>query len=229
MRVDLTTTVNFDEIGYKEHISVGKGGDAKIIATVKSEGPFKILLVTPSLDSAHLTRELRYCTEFINEQLFTLQDFSDTLQALAQAIEGFRGPRRNSTATFNMIDQQFPLMMGKMKQRQAQLLDMDQELNPASAMQLSHNHAVDVANEVNGRYSTANPGAATATGTGKVVTDLSSYKPFERALPAGINHTHQLLVEVLEAKDLTPFVVGKTEDTYCKVFLKSDDLIVKAE
>lgn len=201
------TSVNFDEIGYKELIPIPKS-DSKILATVKSEGPFKILLITPSLDNARLTRELRYCTEFINEQLFTLQDFSDALTTLNKAIEGFTGQRKEDSTTWSMIESQFPVILSRLKDRQAKLIEVDSHLNPSTALSHINNPSTD---------------------TNKLVSDLCSFKSFDRPLSGGIRARHQLLVEVLEGKELTPFVVGRNEDVYCKVFLRSENIAVKAK
>ena len=50
-------------------------------------------------------------------------------------------------------------------------------------------------------------------------TLLVSYIPFEKVLESGLTAKNQLIVNVLEARDLTPTVVGKVEDVYCKVYL----------
>ena len=45
--------------------------------------------------------------------------------------------------------------------------------------------------------------------------------PFESVLgDYDIPSTHHLLVQILEAKDLKPFVTGKPEDIFCKVQIK---------
>ena len=48
---------------------------------------------------------------------------------------------------------------------------------------------------------------------------LVSYIPFEKMFESGLSAQNQLIVNVLEARDLTPTVVGKVEDVYCKVYL----------
>ena len=59
----------------------------------------------------------------------------------------------------------------------------------------------------------------------KLPTDLVTPKYIERLIEAGIDHPHQLLVDVLEAKELPALVVGKAEDIYCKLYLKGQEKV----
>jgi hypothetical protein len=65
--------VSFDVIGSKEMLSVAHRSDMKLLAVVKSEGPTKILHITPSLQNAVMLREMQYCTNFLQEQIGLLQ------------------------------------------------------------------------------------------------------------------------------------------------------------
>jgi hypothetical protein len=54
---------------------------------------------------------------------------------------------------------------------------------------------------------------------------LTSYSPFVSVLGQyDIPFQNNLLVSILEAKDLKPFVTGKLEDVYCKVYLRNSNL-----
>lgn len=59
--------------------------------------------------------------------------------------------------------------------------------------------------------------------------NLTAYANLTSTLGAHIQRPHQLQVEVLEAKDLMPFVNGKLEDVYCKVILKSHNRYTKSK
>ena len=59
--------------------------------------------------------------------------------------------------------------------------------------------------------------------------NLSSYLPFESLWGQRIERKHQVLVEVLEAKDLRQFVIGKLEDTYCSVQLRTGTSIFQGQ
>lgn len=58
---------------------------------------------------------------------------------------------------------------------------------------------------------------------------LSSYLPFESLWGQRVEKKHQVLVEILEAKDLKQFVIGKLEDTYCSVQLRAGHSIFQGQ
>jgi hypothetical protein len=52
---------------------------------------------------------------------------------------------------------------------------------------------------------------------------LSCCTPLESILGQDIRYRNQLAVEVLECKELRPIVMGKTENVFCEISIKSED------
>lgn len=210
MSIDQSVVVNLDEIGSKELLSVpGQRSELKMIATVKSEGPTKILLITPTLDNRHLKRELQYCTEFIQFQILKLQEILTQWASLHDAIDD----AENFSTAFRLLRGSFHFVLHKFRAKQKQLIESDHEMNYEPALYAQQGSA-QTDDEKNQRHDTLL---------------LRSYRHVDRVLDIGIDEINQLEVTVLEGKELTPLVVGKQEDVYCKLFLRADDLATKSE
>ena len=225
INADQATVVNLDEIGSKEALFVSKQTDLKMVATVKSEGPTKILLITPSLDNRHVIRELRYTSEFINHQLNLLNSLLDKLAMLAKSASVAQ-----LTSKLSLLDSQFEDALVRMQENQNKLLEVDEALNSSTS---TKNSIVPPGrNSFVGKRSSS-PGGMEDVLEHKLppvpATSIISYKPIERVMDAGIDRQHQLEISVLEAKELAALVAGKKEDVYCKVVIKSEDLSVMTQ
>ena len=218
---DQATVVSFDEIGSKETMFVSHKTDLRMIATVKSEGPTKILLITPSLENRQVIRELRYCSEFINEQLIQVARLITQLGELSQ----YSTTPDVLSSKLALLDSQFEDALVRMKEKQTKLVEVDQALSGGASAKVSSapaprpsvTGAKNSGNNANGPIVTDN-------NTTAIPQSLLSYRPIERVMQCGIERQHQLEVRVMEAKELTALVAGKMEDVYCKVVIKSDDL-----
>jgi hypothetical protein len=220
LNADQATAVSFDEIGLKETLFVAHKTDQKMIATVKSEGPTKILLVTPSLDNRQVIRELRYCTEFINEQLTLLNVLVERLTELAR----FSPTPAVLTSKLALLDSQFEETLVRMREKQARLLEVDEALqsNPSA----KRPSAATRASFGKKKFGPEDQERETMKPSAPQDSDLLAYRPIERVVDLGIERQHQLAICVLEAKELQALVAGKMEDVYCKVVIKSEDLTV---
>jgi hypothetical protein len=220
LSTDQATVVNFDEIGSKETMFVSHKSDLKMIATVKSEGPTKILLITPAVENRQVIRELRYCSEFINEQLNLVSQLIERLALLSR----FSSTPTILASKLALFESQYEEVFVRMQEKQTKLLEIDEALCGGNSAKLNALNA-------RGSFSAAMKHAAeevAADGAHLPVapSGLVSYRPVERVLDLGIDKQHQLEVNVLEAKELTALVAGKMEDVYCKVLIKADDLTV---
>jgi hypothetical protein len=77
---DSAITVNMDEIGSVDNLPVGK--DTKLFATIKSEGPTKILSVCPNLDEKDCKEELKFCYGFCRDQMEILHNLVHDCQRI---------------------------------------------------------------------------------------------------------------------------------------------------
>jgi hypothetical protein len=218
LSTDQATIVNFDEIGSKETMFVSHKTDLKMIATVKSEGPTKILLITPSVENRQVIRELRYCSEFINEQLTLVGQLIEKLALLSR----FSSTPTILSSKLSLFESQYEEVYVRMQEKQAKLLEIDEALSGNSAKI----NALNARGSFSAMKQAAEEVAAEAAHMNTTPSGLVSYRPIERVLDLGIDKPHQLEVNVLEAKELTALVAGKMEDVYCKVLIKADDLTV---
>lgn len=228
VNADQATVVSLDEIGSRETMFVSQKTDMKMIATVKSEGPTKILLITPSTENRQVIRELRYCSEFINEQLRLIAKLIENLASLSR----YSSSPTTLSSKLSLLESNFDDALVRMKEKQAKLLEIDQAL--CSGTTQKHAPAAQRPSFGTLVLSTAAEEATTAMGAGSSASvtattansGLLSYRPIERVMNYGIERAHQLEVCVLEAKELTSLVEGKMEDVYAKVVIKSEDLTV---
>lgn len=193
------TVISMDEIGSKENLPLRRA-DGKLLATIKSEGPTKVLLIAPSLERTELLKEMRYCTTFLREQVALYSDLESKLLLLLDATQGDSN-RRVGSLMFRVDD--------IMRMLLTNIVECQQKMVSHSVKTIIQR--VDSATEDDG----GDLGGVT------VESALSCYKPFERVLEGGIDKPHQLIVEVLEACDLPPLVRGKSEDIYCKMYVRN--------
>lgn len=222
VNADQATVVNLDEIGSRETLFVSHKTDMKMIATVKSEGPTKILLITPSTENRQIIRELRYCSEFINEQLTLINKLIENLGNLAR----FSTSPTTLSSKLALLESNFDDALVRMKEKQAKLLDIDQALSAGTSQR--HTQPAPRASFGPLVLAAAAEEATSAANAGTTASNsgLLSYRPIERVMDSGVERQHQLEVFVLEAKELTALVEGKMEDVYAKVVIKSEDLTV---
>jgi hypothetical protein len=190
MKTDTATIVNLDEIGFLEMLPVQKS-DNRLIATIRSEGPTKVLVLSPGVTKIELMRELSYSTDFIFEQLNTLREFSSQIDIIQSALDlsGRIAPESNVSAAIGKIYDDYVNQL-----REIQNILLAKTLN-SRTLQLSSRELTPK-------------------------SEIISYSPFTRLFNAGVDHQHQVMIEILEVKELNPFVQGKVEDVYCQIYLR---------
>jgi len=226
INIDQTTTVNFDEIGYENELLLSHKSDSHLIVTVKSEGPIKLLLITPNLDNGKLIKELTYCSEFMKNQSFCLdmlmQEYEQLKLSSLTLLQSSHPSSSLSTSTsstplsFQMITQYMNDKIIHISNEQKKIINRNHMMfddQSSSSSSSIHNHHHDDDNNDESSSSSSL---------------LVSYRHFDRLVDIGITKLNQLEIEVLEAKELAPLVFGKMEDIYCQVFLNTDDFVLKA-
>jgi hypothetical protein len=114
---DIIASVLFDEIGYNAEIPI-INKESKLIASVESEGPTKVLCISPR-DSIQ-EDELKYGINFSNEQMMLLADLRDSLQKLFDELTRqiiLPGP-----ALENCVKELLENCLKEMKEKQDQCL-----------------------------------------------------------------------------------------------------------
>jgi hypothetical protein len=217
----------FDEIGSVEYVplttTAAGAVDIKLKAIVQSQGPTKTLVISP--EEPFIRRELDYSTEIMYRQMQYLTDIMGKLH-------------RTSDGTEQILDviKAIDDVVVKVREDQEKALERDVEsfrallgitdiagvtgpngspISLAAPSIYSSPGSVLSANTVG-----ANAVAAARKGN---VPPLTAHATFDSLLGLDIDRRHLLVVDVLEAKDLRPIVTGKAEDTYCKVYMKSQD------
>jgi hypothetical protein len=198
MTSDSAVVIHFDEIGFIETLSLHKN-EGHLLATIKSEGPSKVLIVTPSLKKSEVLKELDFSSYFIYEQSRLIKDLEEKVDLLVEACVESEHSSRKQTNISKAIDHIFKDFI-----RKAQEIQSAYVFNSHNSPQpQSKNHSVTV-NELQPPIEKS---------------EYVSYKPFDRMFEAGIDRPNQILVEILEAREITPFVAGKSEDIYCKLYI----------
>lgn len=216
--LDSCTVIDIDRIGAKAFVNI-PSADVKLVAIVKSEGPTKILSILPGLDNQILIRELRYTTEFINEQMHQIDNIREKIEAILSSLGEEDSDRASSFratggsfseavdyTVASLVASEMENAVTYLKERQKKLVEVNDQFQSDSRVPLRRNQG-DIRDDTN-----------TCKGT-----TLTSYAPFEELLGSEITSKHQLLVDVLEAKDLTVSSTGNVADTYCKVYIRADD------
>lgn len=194
---DSATVLNLDEIGSETLLPINRS-DSHLLATIKSEGPTKILYILPNLDPKIIAHELQYCSSFAQMKNVEIQKCIQYLQSIQDA----------------MLDAA-ALRIGNVSETiQLYVHDALEQLRTTQRNELKSLGGFGMAE----RALDAVSGPAQ-----KLPTDLVTPKYIERLIEAGIDHPHQLLVDILEAKELPALVVGKAEDIYCKLYLKGQE------
>jgi hypothetical protein len=118
---DMIASILFDEIGYKAEIPIQSNSnnmEAKLIGVVESEGPTKVLCVSPH--DRIQEDELKYGINFSNEQLMLLADLHSSLEKLSAELDRqliLPGP-----ALENCLLELFANCLKEMKEKQDQCL-----------------------------------------------------------------------------------------------------------
>jgi hypothetical protein len=193
MKSESAVVINFDEIGFVEELPVQKP-ETKLQACIRSEGPTKVLVISPSQHKVDVIRELTYSTDFIFEQLSSLKEFADQIEAIKNAlIERISGRVEDSNVPkaisiiYNEYLQGLQIAQRSLYSKYVSLpsCDVNSEYNPITRR------------------------------------DLVSHTSLIRLYDAGIEEHHHLMVEVLEGKEIAPLVVGKAEDIYCQIYIRN--------
>jgi hypothetical protein len=199
-------TVSLDEIGFEEQLPL-EDTESKLIITVVSNGPTKRLQISPAFN--YVMREIRYSTEFINEQINLLE----TLKLRVDALTGI------GTTKANNLNDSFDTIIGlsltdiktRLIEKQNRLIEIDSTFDEVESNFFKDLEIIKDIQEHLNNNNNKNP--------------LTSYSPFTNTLGFSMESKNQLFVQVLEAKEVMPFVTGKKENLFCKLFFKADETL----
>eukprot|EP01038_Epipyxis_sp_PR26KG_P006870 gene6870-9407_t len=202
------TVVNFDEIGTVEQLPIFNS-ESKLFASVKSVGPTKSLIFSTSIeDSFSLVRELQYCVHLCEFQIGILET---VLYRLERALIDLPSKTTDDLPANNLPTKflsELKIIVEDVGIEQLRLLEMFKE------------QSTFIAGSSSDSMIKLMPVDETAA---KRSTTPASHIKFSHVFDFCLTSRHQLSVSVLAAKDLMPLVVGKNENTYCKIHLKSTD------
>lgn len=217
------TEIQFDEIGRSGHIPLSTS-NAKLHVEVKSYGPTKTLVISP--ERYLLSTELKYTNAFIEEQIKHISELLRRFKDLLK-IKDDNGKLRVGNIDV-YIEGNSQILLSKLQDCQENLLKQCSDKvrkilrnNPTGNGNNADEYDVptpplhDLSAQMNVGPHPAGHNPLTAN-----TYNLSCCSPLESAFGLHINKLNQIQVEILEAKDLMPFVVGKLEDVYCKVYLR---------
>ena len=210
----LTAVIDFDKIGSDVYIPL-PNVDAKLSAYIKSEGPSKILTISPikynttstlQYSKECLDKELTYANQFIIEQMSTLDNFKEELEKFIMV--GSDNPNDFSDTAFAFIDESRREKINALQLFQKNCLELGCTYNIAKPVSIAAPLSLNSNLKDLGQQQ---PAASLS---------LISYQPIENLIDSPILTRDRLLVEVMEAKELVPSVYGKLEEVYCKLSLK---------
>jgi hypothetical protein len=221
--------INMDEIGSIEYLPV-RSKDTRLIASIRSEGPTKILHIAPRTEDKDILEEMKFCYQFFDKQIFELERLQSIIQACNVeygAESSYISNNGNDaklglagmTPSVRHIQNEAAACLQDLQIKQKELLgrspvnmDIDQNNNSQSLLPTSPTNS--------------NTGQLPDLSAGIVNNNLVSYEPIERLFDGGIDTLNQVEIEVFEAKELPGLVAGKLEDTYCKLYIRSEKMNV---
>ena len=214
-----TVIVNFDEIGRKGLLPIPQSS-LSLGVEITSVGPAKTLNIFHPGPAYIISREILYTRRMVSEQVKEIRKIIDKFADLSLQEE-----KKELSIEMEYMKNN---MLTHMKRVQTSTL----EAYNRETLQSIH-HAHNSAGSPNTLHNTLQstlhniPEMPTIV---DLVKDPLSLRPddyFTNVIPFDcalgdydISTSHKLLVQVLEAKDLKPFVAGKLEDVYCRVYLK---------
>ncbi len=210
------TVISLDAIGQRDLILL-RDTDCKLRTIVEAEGPTKILRIYPdanigdlekkeaeklfeseSFKKDLLTRELNFSINFMKEQIVLLKEWKGLVELLIQTKrKGDKEVKTNEKQVPELLSQHNTRSLENLKRKNDQLL--------ALAKKDIDNHS--------SKLSFGN----------KLSASLPTEK-IEHLVGHTLKDVGQLYIEVLEAKELRPFVTGKKENIFVKLYIKSENM-----
>ena len=120
------TMVPFDEIGFETYVPVG-GSNGKLIASVESNGPTKVLIIAS--DSVVRNMELKYSVKFICEQLAVLNSLLYNLEADTNLLTS----REDESELQDMVERSYADVKGRQQQCLRVLVQQQEDLTDLSS------------------------------------------------------------------------------------------------
>lgn len=200
-----SAVVNFDDFRYKGTVSTTQFPPQTLSIEVSSEGPSKTLNIFPFGAPVAITKEIKYAKEFSTTQIRLLSEKVSEFQNVLSPSGTIR-----DVEISEFLDYSKSTVLRKLQESQEQMWnEANREntiakaiKNKSSRLGLVQDLMKDPLNLKQEDY-------------------LQSFAPIESLYGSyEIASRDQLLVQVLEAKDLKPFVLGKSEDVFCRVRLK---------
>ena len=210
--------IEFDKIGHKSDFPKFDGGiDLKVVIT--SEGPTRTLSILPPEDS--IVPELQYCMGFATRQMKELEDLGRYVCSFSKTC---------SLDDHLPLDNQ-PNVVSSDEGDEEGVYSISPMISPQSCC--VENSAPDDAMTDAELYSTINKKISNATSNLKLSqeeletsieqsfdTQLPPHGSFNSLLGSSITGPNQLVLDILEARDLKPYIEGRGEDIYCTARLK---------
>ena len=196
-------SVNVDKIG--DHGVLGKEYPLHLV--VDSEGPTKVFKIHPP--DWTLISELSYCVTFAEKQLFVTE-------ALINAVASTQTLLRGASILNRDIDQS-DNVSSHPESFDARLRD---GVGRLAAFQSRLMEAFASGDNLGGGLGSGSSGTNMQLNSTTILSTLNSYQPFQSMLGPTITRKHQLLMDVIEARDLSATgYIGEARDVFCKAYL----------
>lgn len=220
--------MHFDEMNKTENLPL-PNSDAVLPMVVTSDGPTKVLRVSPPAESAR--RESIYSVSLLTEEVYILEVYEKKIENLLRVFD--------TTAAYDKHD-------ALDVENTTEAVEDDLGVTPQLPKMLKRKSIVRRSAEttrlmIAGQMAEMLKDIREAIAKHKLIDDNSSskvgskfgaplplcaYSPVDSPLGPIIENEHGLMVEVLEARDLrssSSLQGDRVEDVFCKVYVKSPD------
>jgi hypothetical protein len=204
-----SAVVNFDDFRYKGTVSTTQFPPQTLSVEVSSEGPSKTLNIFPYGVPVAITKEIKYAREFAATQIRMISEKVSEFQNLLSPSGTIR-----DVEISEFLDYSKSTLLRKLQEAQEQMWnEANRETIIAKAIKSKSSRIGLVQDLIKDPLNL------------KQEDYLQGFAPIDSLYGSyEIASRDQLLVQVLEAKDLKPFVLGKAEDVFCRIRLKLKNL-----
>jgi hypothetical protein len=188
-------SVHFDDIKWIGSIPVQNDGSGKLVAKIQSEGMTKVLKISP--DESFISTEFKYGHDFTASQI-------DALDILKLSVDGLSPASLKNDISANALDKNILKSPQLTNFQDVLYLRVKQTCDEIANLQYrlleAQRHLLDVNTDL-----------------------LASVLSFESVLGCTITHKDQILVHVLEGKNLKSSDMHiASPDSYCEIYLKGN-------
>jgi hypothetical protein len=205
------TPVMFDDIGATYSVPI-ENVSGKLSAHILSQGPTKLLKVMPS--SSIIEIELKYSYEFMTAQISVLlsvvQKITEIMKAPQNHVSNKFSTNTSTSVTSNTTT---PNVRGVTSSSVQALINLTL-VDAFIELKRKQNEIIDSHKGILGSVDSSD----------QVISSyVTSIVPLESLLGPVITKCNTLMITVLEAKGLKPATFGGTGESYCEVFMKSEN------